>query len=49
MDCQWVEDHLEAIFCDNLDEERRAVSLGRISRAAPRAGMKFRRSWRSIP
>jgi hypothetical protein len=28
MDCQWVEDHLEAIFCDNLDEEE-----GRLARA----------------
>ena len=37
MDCQWVEDHLEAFFCDSLaaEENRRARSAYRELRRVP--------------
>jgi hypothetical protein len=30
MDCQWVEDHLEAIFCDNLGEDENRLARAHI-------------------
>ena len=34
MDCQWVENHLEAIFCDNLGEQENRLARAHIESCA---------------